>query len=387
MTSTTPASASSPSGDERSPYRELVEHLLSDAFGAPVRIATWERIEPWFVVRCQLDDPPAGCPATVIVKSLREHPENFRTDPSQVATERAALEFVSDHVPELAPRLYASDLDAGVLVLEDLAPRVPLWDLLSARAAGAEKGLMSFARALGTIGAWTAGLEQRYDRLRGAYGQLDPRVAREAFLGSRWNETRDLLSAIGVAHTAAAERDIAGVYETLDEPGVFLGFSNGDPGANNYLVDGADGRLIDFEFAGFRHVLHDASCLYVPGSMWMTVGDPVAEGHERVYREALSTGISEASNDRLFGNGIAAACIAFAIARLHRMPRIDARAPGHESHLQMITTVEAAARTATTHDAFPDAAGWLADVSTRLRDRWPDADVDISTLGRYATRE
>ena len=46
--------------------RELVERLLSGAFGAPITIGTSERIEPWFVVRCTISDPPSGVPVTVI---------------------------------------------------------------------------------------------------------------------------------------------------------------------------------------------------------------------------------------------------------------------------------------------------------------------------------
>ena len=45
----------------------------------------------------------------------------------------------------------------------------------------------------------------------------------------------------------------SGRFPVLHEPGPFLAFTNGDAGANNYLVDGTDGRFIDFEFAGFRH--------------------------------------------------------------------------------------------------------------------------------------
>jgi hypothetical protein len=387
MRSTSRSSASSDSDDDEATKRALVERLLSGAYGTAVEIASWERIAPWFVVRCAITDPPPGVPASVIVKSLREHPENFRTDPAQVATERAALEFMDAHLPDVAPRLLASDLDAGVLVLEDVAPRVPLWDLLAGRAPAAEDGLMSFARTLGELGARTAGLDDEYDARRRAYGAVDPRSVRHAFVGHRWTETRAVLEAIGAGPREAAEREIGIALQSLSEPGPFLAFSNGDAGANNYLVEGTDGRLIDFEFARFRHALCDAQCLYVPGSMWMTVGDPISEGHEGIYREALADGIPEAADDRLYGAGLAAACIGVAIERLNRVSRIDVRPPGHESHLQMLTTLDAAARTCDAHRAFPEATHWLRDVEVCLRARWPDADVDIAALGRYATRE
>jgi hypothetical protein len=107
--------------------------LLSDAFGSPVAIERFEHLAPWAVMRCQLAltvDSPA--PAAVVVKWLREHPTGLRTDPAQVLTERVALEFLAELGVDLAPRLLASDPAAGVLVLEDLGPRIPLTELLLA---------------------------------------------------------------------------------------------------------------------------------------------------------------------------------------------------------------------------------------------------------------
>lgn len=362
----------------------LVERVLSDAYGTPVVVASCERIEPWFVVRCVIDRPPGS----VIVKSLREHPNGFRTDPAQVATERAALEFMAEHVPGRAPRLIASDLDAGVLVLEDLAPRVALWDLLATRAPGADEGLRSFAHALGDTAARTHGLEDAYTRKRSRLGVADPRAAWSSAMDRAWDDTRHTSEAMGVAPSSGAEHDIATAFGVVREPGPFLALSNGDAGANNYFVRGGDGRIIDWEFAHYRHALRDAVCMYVPGSMWMTVGDPIAEGHADVHRAALSAGISEAADDTAFGLGLAAACFDFAaVDRLNRLPRIDAREPGHESHVQMIVTLESAARAMDAYRQLPDAAGWLRDVATALRKRWPEADVEIASLGRYATRE
>jgi Ser/Thr protein kinase RdoA (MazF antagonist) len=78
------------------------------------------------------------------------------------------------------------------------------------------------------------------------------------------------------------------VIASLAEPGPFRALSNGDAEANNFLVDGADGRIIDWEFAGYRHALTDVACLYVPGPGWITVSDPIASGLEAEYRHALT---------------------------------------------------------------------------------------------------
>ncbi len=67
--------------------------------------------------------------------------------------------------------------------------------------------------------------------------------------------------------SAVLERDVADLRVALSDPGPFLAFSTGDPGANNFMFDGSDGRLFDFEFAGYRNALADASVLHVPGPM------------------------------------------------------------------------------------------------------------------------
>jgi Ser/Thr protein kinase RdoA (MazF antagonist) len=136
--------------------------------------------------------------------------------------------------------------------------------------------------------------------------------------------------------SGAVEHEFAVALAELADPGPFLALSNGDPEANNVLVhaDGAaDARLIDFEFAGFTHALHDAVCLHVPGPAWMSVRmSALAE----VYR-----------------------------ARSGR---------------------RGAARTAQAHQALPHLAGLCRHLAEVLRTRWPDADVDLTALSPYTSR-
>jgi hypothetical protein len=151
-------------------------------------------------------------------------------------------------------------------------------------------------------------------------------------------------------------------------------------------VQGEDGRLIDFEFAGYRHALSDAACLYVPGPLWIGVGDPIATGLEASYRAALGEGVPEAVDDRRFGSAIAAACLVAAVLRLNRFPKLDGRRPGDHSRLQRVSTLESASTAADAHRALPRLSGWLRQVATVLRNRWPDADQDLGLLAPYASR-
>ena len=337
------------------PRRRVVERLLE----AP--ILSVQPIEPWSVERVHLPD------RTVVVKSLRSHPRGFRTDPAQVATERAALEFLATLGLEVAPRLLAADEEAGLLILEDLHPATPLSDDVT------PEGLRAFARALGVLHASTAHApDQRADDRDngGGFARL-------------W---REAVGRTGIPLTAPAATDVERILAALADPGPFLVFSSGDAGVNNFLYRDGRGWLIDFEFAGFRSAFVDVSALYVPGPMWLAVADPAADGTEAAYRTALASAVPEADDDRRYGAGIAGAALAYAIARLHRLPLLDQRAPGDESRLQMVSTLETAATLADSRHAYPALAAWARLAAGDLRRRWPDADVDLGALPAYVRR-
>ena len=148
--------------------------------------------------------------------------------------------------------------------------------------------------------------------------------------------------------TTAAMHELAGIVTELASPSAFLAFSNGDPGVNNYLVGAhGDGRLIDFEFAGFRHAICDlVADLYVPGPMWLTVGDPLSNGVEEAYRDTLAQAVPEVTDD-----------------------------------------LEAAADAAGRRHCLPQLTAWARAAAENLRRRWPDADIDLKTLEDYTTRQ
>ncbi len=361
-----------------------LEELLTAAFGRPVGIVRADHLAPWSVLRCLVEP---GLPDTVIVKWLRDDPRGLRVDPRQVATEQAALEFLSNIGFAAAPRLIAADRDAGLLILEDLAPREPLADLIRRQGAAASTPeLMAFARLMGELGAATAGKAAAYDEIRQRYGEPDPRAGRERGLGPDWPAALAQLNALGLTMAAEVETELAGLVETLLHPGPFLVFSNGDPETNNVLVDGGDARLIDFEGAAFRHALTSASWMHVPGPAWMSVTLPIGADLEAAYRTALAAGAAEAEDDRLFGFGMAAACLGYACDRLSRFALLDGRAPGDASRIQMVSTLEAAAAAAQRHRSLPRLAGWSERAAGWLRQRWPDADVDLAAYPPYAPR-
>lgn len=372
------------------PLDALVAARLSATFETSVRVSRIERIEPWSVVRCFLEADTAEVPGTVVVKWLRDTPGDVRTRPEQLATERSALEFVAGLDPALAPRLLAADTapadpSSGFLVLEDLTPREPLRAfLLRHGVEPAAERLRDFGRALARLHAASVGRAAEYYAARPG---VDPRAGIQSSLGL-WQDGVRLLEDAGAPMPTAAAAELADVVRELSDPGPFFAFSSGDPGVNNYLVDGVrDGRIIDFESAGFRHALSDlVNDLYLPGSMWITVADPIETGVEAAYRETLAEVVPEVTDDRTYGRVVSGAAVIFACERLAALPRLDARAPGDPSRLQRVLTLDAAAHTAERHDALPHARGWARSTAEVLRRRWPDADVDPAGIAPYTTR-
>lgn len=371
------------------PAPSRIANLLTRAYETSVHVSRVERIEPWFVARCFLTADLADVPDTVIVKWLRNNPGDVRTDPGQLATERSALEFVTGLDAGLAPRVVAADFarenpGAGVLVMEDLHPREPLRAfLLRYGIEPAGERLRHFGRALARLHAASVGHAAGYYASR---PWADPQAGIRSTLG-RWQDGIRHLEEAGAPMPAAAVAELADVVGALSEPGPFLAFSSGDPGVNNYLVRGdGDGRIIDFESAGFRHALFDlVNDLYVPGSMWLTVANPVETGVEAAYRETLAEAVPEVTDDRRYGWLVSGAAVVFAGMRLVALPRLDARGPSHPSRLQRVNTLRAAADTAEQHACLPQLTGWLRRAIAVLCRRWPDAVVDPAAFAPYTT--
>ncbi|MFI1333997.1 hypothetical protein ACH4U7_28615 [Streptomyces sp. NPDC020845] len=363
-----------------------LQSLLADAYSTPVAVERWERLEPWAVARVRLRG--AAVPPSVVVKWTAGGHVQARTAAWRLRTELAALQFLRDDVGvALAPRLIAADVAAGFVVLEDLAPRTALDQLLRRDGAAVhDERLAAFAQARGELNAATAGRAEAYYARRARLGPVD-RVADQAGrLASYRDAGIEHAVALGAPPEGRAATDLAAAVGELRAPGPFLALSNGDTEANNVLLHPSgppDARLIDFEFAGYTHALTDAVCLHVPGPAWMSVGDPAATGLADRYRRALARGIPAAEDDRRYGFGLAAACASWALIRLQRFALVDTRPTGHRSRPQLIATIEAAARTARTHRALPHLTAWVQRIAALLRERWPDADQDFTDPMRF----
>lgn len=366
--------------------RAAVEALLTELHASPVKVDRWERLEPWAVARVTLRG--AAAPPTAVVKWVRSSPGRTRTEAWRPRAESAALRFLSDDLAlAVAPRVLAADVAQGLLVLEDLAPRTALDRLLRRDGAAVHTDRLAvFARTLGELHAATAGSADVHRARRMRAGADDPAADLVGRFARHREQAYGHAAALGAPVAGPAASELASALAELTDPGPFLALSNGDAEANNILLHAsgpADARLIDFESAGYTHALADAVCLHVPGPAWMTVGDPLATGLADHYRRALARGVPEAEDDRRYGFGLAAASVCWAIVRLQRFAALDSRAPGDDSRLQLVATLEAAARTAAAHHAVPHLAGWARRTADLLRRRWPDADLDFTDAAAF----
>ena len=367
--------------------RAALQALMTELCRTPVVVERWDRLEPWALARALLSGSAAY--RTIIVKWVRTGVADPRTERWRLANELATLQFLSDDLGlALAPRVIAADLFAGFIVLEDLAPRVALDHLIHRDGATAHlERLAAFAHALGELGAVTAGRTDVYRARRLALGLSNPAADTQGRFAELWSRAHEDAAALGTPITGPAATELAAVFDELRSPGPFLTLSNGDAESNNILVHEsgpADARLIDFEAADYGHALLDAVCLHVPGPRWISVrGDPAVDALAEHYRRALAQGVPEAQEDRLYGFALAAACTSWALLRLQRFAVLDERAPGDNSRLQLLETLESTARTAEAPHTSPRLAGWFRQAAETLRRRWPDADVDLTDPVRF----
>jgi hypothetical protein len=332
------------------PYQETVavaERVLAAALARPATLHLTEAVVDYpgaaaIILRCRLDRREPGHPASVIVKrSNAEQQHIFR--------EWANLEFllaIPDARP-LVPSLYGGDVEAELLVLEDLGdPRQRLLgNVIEADdPVRAEMGLIAFQRALGRLHAATAGAASAYARVS---------VRRNANTISRHTVHRlpELLAALpsmfasaGVTTDERLADEIGEMVGEIVDPGPFHTFVHGDAAVGNVFYDGADGaRLIDFETGAFRHALLDGCFarmryLFSVWARWIPL--PLQRRLTAAYRDELIARIPEASDAEQFNRALLACSAAWLAAIVGYLPTVTAedRRFGRSTYRQRIVT-------------------------------------------------
>jgi hypothetical protein len=373
--------------------RQTVEQLLSARFGARIRIAGVTAFPYSWVSRCALEADGGTAPPTVIVRLLRDNPA--RSGSARLRNERAALEFLTSIGSALAPRFIAGDA-AGILVTEDLGTHPSLLDLLLGDdEEAARQGLLAFAGGLGALHAQTAGRASAYAERRARLGppDLDPEgLTAPGCVAESWRLVREAVERLGLPHPHGVDDDIEEAARLLAAPGAYLALSSGDPSVVNCTVASGAVRFFDFEAAGFRHALIDATVLRYPyptgGPVWRLPRE-VADLIEPAYREALARACPDARDDANYERGMAAACAAWTILRMARLPKVEAGPdrdswplvppgwsapiPTRSRRRQLVAIVETCIASARRAGALERLAAWCERLVGALRARWPEA--------------
>ena len=246
-------------------------------------------------------DGAADLPATAVVKA---YPLTELGPPPEFADEVAAAAFCP-----FGPRLLAHDRGAAVAVFTDLGGHGSLADLLlGVDEAAARAGLLAWARALGSMAAWSVGRRAEYDAVRAALG-LAP-------TGDRLAEHLAESSRVGLdallAYAGAQSVEASCAPELRDAQAVLRGgpltvFSPADACPDNNLLTPGGLRLLDYESAGFHSAFLDAVYCRMPfASCWCVFEIPagLAAEVERTYRDLVVAAAPEAADDTLWEEGL-----------------------------------------------------------------------------------
>jgi hypothetical protein len=388
--------------------RRHVEDALSARFGTRVRIAGVEDFPYARVSRCTLDAAGGAAPPAVVVRVPRDDPA--RSGLARLDNERAALELLGAIESPLAPRFIAGGAGAGFLVAEDLGPHPSLLDLLlGGDALAARRGLLAFARGLGELHAQTAGRAPEYAGRRAAPGPVDPGAASLGGgvpVADSWRGVRDAVARLGLPPPRGVEDDVEAAGRALAAPGTFLALSNGDPSPVNCKVAAGAVRFFDFEDAGFRHALLDATVLrylYPTGGPPWRLPQEVAGSLEPAYRDAAAPGCPGVLDDATYEQGMAAAGAAWTILRLARLRRVEAGPdrdpwplvppgwsgpiPWRSRRRQLVAILETWVASARRAGTLETLAGWCERLVGALRARWPEAAEDLPLYPAFSCQD
>jgi len=311
----------------RDEYQELfgrAEALLADAWGGAVRLGGFDTLsEPRgrnLVLRCAIRRAPAGVPSTVILKRARQRnydPDDPTSRPAVgLFRDWAGLKFLDSFRDEqlACAKFYGGDREAGFFVMEDLRDTIDLDHLLTRCSADeARQGLRLLAAALGRMHAVTIQHAERYQQIRDALGPGDSahrhRLAKHArdyvpYLAER-------CEALQVKLAPGYEADIEAIAAAMADPGEFLAFTHCDACPDNCRIADDRLRLIDFEFASYRHALLDGVYGWIRFPTCWCVRDlpqSVVWEMEQVYRRELAERCPAAEDDALYFRAVAEAC-------------------------------------------------------------------------------
>jgi Ser/Thr protein kinase RdoA (MazF antagonist) len=352
--------------------KQAAEAALARSWGERAEVRSAERIwDREHVVRLELADGRSA-----VLKRRGDQEEDDANDRS-FETELAALELLSGMPVPVAPRLLGADATAGILLMEDLGQGVSLADsLLTGERERAEADLIAYARALGSMHAWT---------MQRVAGQAEPRAYPAMERDPGWltaivNGKEPFLAAaarLGLRSEGVAS-EIDQIPVTLREGGN-LGLVHDDPCPDNVLLFDGACRIFDFETSGWGSVVLDAAYLVAPfPSCWCFADLPaeVAAPAVDAYRETLDAAGIGLSTE--WEAGVAAALAGWIVARGRALTGVldeDDQWGTTTMRPRLLAWLHNFIERASDDQALPRLRAILVEMHDQLSSRWPEVRV------------
>jgi Ser/Thr protein kinase RdoA (MazF antagonist) len=355
--------------------KRAAEAVLTRVGGERAQVGAAERI--WDrdrVLRLELADGRS------VVLKRRGDQEDDAGDRSFEA-ELAALDLLNGMPVPVAPRLLGADEMAGILLMEDLGQGASLADsLLTGARERAEADLIAYARALGSMHAWSMRCIPGPGSPAGP--EAHPATERDpGWLTAITNGKEPFLAAaarMGLPSDGVAS-EIDQIPVTLRESGN-LGLVHDDPCPDNVLLFDGACRIFDFETSGWGPVVLDAAYLLAPfPSCWCFADLPaeVAAPAVDAYRETLdAAGVGGLGTE--WETGAAAALAGWIVARGRAITKVLDEDP-HWGTTTMRPRLLAWLRNfidrAGGGQALPRLSALMALMHDQLSSRWPEVCV------------
>ena len=302
---------------------------MGDIHHAPIHLEIVEQFESSHtVLRCKVDSEGAETqlPSTLIVKQRvldrAIKPDQF----DQVVlfrNEWASLDFLAfvsnEDVP--GPRRFASDREAGLVIMEDLGSVQTVQDVLYGNdRQAAIKALVGMGRAMGYIQGISFGRESDFTAIQKELSASTAQCYANRDLRLNLNVLRDLITGLDLEYEDRLEQALLQLENEIHGPGTWRTFVHNDAGPHNFAVTGEGVKLLDFEFAGFDYGPVDAACArlgFPPSFRGRILPQEIVSQVEDNYADELIKQAPEMAERLDFSLGLTKACAHWAFSTLN----------------------------------------------------------------------
>lgn len=323
-------------------------------------------------------------PKTLVIKQVNVNNDGLHFD-------LIGLEFLGQLTSHIPPKIYGYDLDAKIIILEDLgnAEEFLLGNILFGDdSVLAENALVEFNRTLAKVHLTTQGKQLLWQELSTKHGNPS-QVSRH-----RINHIVETLLAlpkrfqdIGVTMSDTAQENLNEARYCIENPEQFLAFVHGDSTPANAFYTQDTIRLFDLETSRFRHCLLDGSYSRIRylHSVWArAIPLDIQQKSMDAYRKEFLAGKSINASD--FDYHFVACCAAWLAGLFALLPTTiekDKRWGRSTNRQRIITALEHFILIADELEHFQALRDMCIEVEQKLRQQWSEEDCTMQVYPAF----